>query len=312
MDNPRPLKMTTPNGVILHASVWPSARRHTCLLLHGFGHDSRVWDPLALALRESCRVVALDFRGHGDSAWDATRSYCHNALLQDLGTVAAALKLQRFHLVGHSMGARVGMLYAARNPGALASLTIVDTGPEVGAKGVRRIREDAENQPRLFDSPESYYQWLRARHPLACRERLLHMAQHGLRPAGTQWQPKTDPEFARILWQQDNPAGSADERLVAPLTRELWDALDHIGCRTLVMRGQLSSILKHDTARTMVEDRLLDGELATVPMAGHAVMLDNPGECAAIITRFINSACAAERLVSRRAQPRLSLRALRP
>ena len=143
-------------------------------------------------------------------------------------------------------------------------------------------------------------------------ERLLHMAHHGLRPAGTQWQPKTDPEFARILWQQDNPAGSADERLVAPLTRELWDALDHIGCRTLVMRGQLSSILKHDTARTMVEDRLLDGELATVPMAGHAVMLDNPGECAAIITRFINSACAAERLVSRRAQPRLSLRALRP
>ena len=310
MDNPRPLKMPTPNGVILHASVWPSTRRSTCILPHGFGHDSRAWDPLARALKESCRVVALDFRGHGDSAWDASRSYCHNALLQDLDTVVATLKLQRFHLVGHSMGARVGMLYAARNPGAISSLTIIDTGPEVGAKGVRRIREDAENQPRLFDSRESYFLWLRTRHPLACRERLLHMAMHSLRPVGTQWQPKTDPEFARILWHQDNPGG-ADEPHVAPLTKELWDALDHISCRTLVMRGQLSSILKQETARTMVEDRLIAGELATVAMAGHAVMLDNPGECSAIITRFINRACAAERGVNRRAQARWSLRALR-
>lgn len=302
--------MTTPSGVTLNASEWPFAGDSTCVLLHGFGHDGRTWDPLSSNLGDSYRVLALDFRGHGDSAWDARRNYCHNALLEDLDTLVSSLKLPRFHLVGHSMGARVAMLYAARHPGAVSSLTIVDTGPEVGAKGVRRMREVAASQPQYFPNPESYFQWLRTRHPLASRERLLHMAQHGLKPANGQWQPKTDPEFARILWRQDNPH-TDDDTLIVPLTRELWEALDQLRCPTLVMRGQLSSILKPHTAQAMVEDHLIDGTLVTVTKAGHAVMLDNPAECTSAIRRFINQARSAERLAADHLASRHALRAFR-
>lgn len=293
MDNPRPLTMTTRSGVVLHASEWPHENTSTCILLHGFAHQSRAWDPLSQTLLSAHRVIALDFRGHGDSAWDESQSYCHNALLEDLDTLVNTLQLRQFHLAGHSMGARVAMLYAARHPQSISSLTIVDTGPEVGAKGVRRMREDAENQPRLFPSVDDYFQWLRTRHPLACRDRLQHMARHGLKPAGSQWQPKTDPQFARILWRQDNPCGGGDD-LVAPLSQELWYALEQIHCPTLVVRGQLSSILKPDTAHNMVERSLIAGELATIPMAGHAVMLDNPTECSAVIGRFIHQSRSAE------------------
>ena len=304
MVTPRPLTIRTRSGLTLHASEWYNHNAPVCLLLHGFAHDGRAWDPLALALRERYRVIAPDFRGHGDSCWDSSRSYCHEALLEDLNTLVEQLSLHSFHLVGHSMGARVAMLYTATHNDKVDSLTIVDTGPIVGLKGADRIRADAEQQPRHFATQDAYFQWLRARLPLASREGLKQRAVHGLKAVSGGWRPKTDPEFARILWDQDNkvsdpkgkdkgsrgdtPSGS-QQHPIAPLTQELWDALDRITSPTLVVRGQLSSILQQDTALTMAEQRLAAGQLRTIAMAGHSVMIDKPQECSQAISEFIHS-----------------------
>jgi esterase len=304
MVTPRPLAMTTQSGLKLHASEWSNHNAPVCLLLHGFAHDGRAWDPLSLALRERYHVIALDFRGHGESSWDSSRSYCHKALMEDLETLVEQLNLRRFHLVGHSMGARVAILYTAAHNDTICSLTIVDTGPEVGLKGANRIRTDAEQQPRYFDTREAYFQWLRTRLPLANRESLRQRAQHGLKAVNGRWQPKTDPEFARILWRQDNNDDTHNEdamdqqtnrsnpdkaKPVVPLTQELWEALDRIDAPTLVVRGQLSSILMHDTALSMAEQRLSSGQLQTIPKAGHAVMIDNPRACSEAISEFIHT-----------------------
>lgn len=296
---PRPLTLTTQTGLELHASEWSAHNAPVCLLLHGFAHDGRAWDPLALALCDRFRIIAPDFRGHGESSWDSSLSYCHNALLEDLENLVEQLDLQHFHLAGHSLGARVAMLYAAAHGDRVRSLTIVDTGPEVGMKGADQIRADAEQQPRLFDSREAYFQWLRTRLPLASREGLRQRAQHGLKAVNGRWQPKTDPEFARILWRQDNHNGTGHDaepsRQTAPLSQVLWDALDRISAPTLVVRGQLSSILQADTARSMVDQRLRAGSLQTIPMAGHSVMMDNPGECSEAINRFVRAVQATHR-----------------
>lgn len=301
MVTPRPLTITTPSGLRLHASEWSRHNAPVCLLLHGFAHDGRAWDPLALALHKRYRVIALDFRGHGDSSWDRSRSYCHRALLEDLTTLVEQLSLKKFHLVGHSMGARVAMLYSAANQEKISSLTIVDTGPIVGVKGANRIRSDAEQLPSRFSSREAYFQWLRVRLPLASKEGLQQRCQHGLRAADGGWQPKTDPEFARILWGQDNNTALAvnpldrpdsDQTQPAPpppLTQELWEALEQISLPALVVRGQLSSILQQETALEMVESRLKTGQLRTVAMAGHSVMLDRPEECSNTISDFIHA-----------------------
>ena len=297
MVSPRSLKIAGNDGSTLHATLWPNSGQPVCILLHGFGHDNRIWDPLAIALQAHFEVVALDFRGHGDSSWDSERRYGHNALQEDLETLVKHLDLRHFHLVGHSLGARVAMLYTAREPQLVQSLTIIDTGPEAGNEGVNRIRADAESLPRHFDQRQDYFQWLCNRHPLANRERLQHMAAHGLRADGSRWQPKTDPEFVTTLWQQDiNGVGSCDLR--HDLTQQLWDALDRTRCKTLVLRGQISSILKHDIAVDMVENRLAQGELESAPMAGHAVLLDNPEYCISSISAFLaraSSTAAADR-----------------
>ncbi len=272
-------------GLELHATVWANPGRPVCILLHGFSHDSRVWDPLASALQRHYEVIALDFRGHGRSGWDLTGRYCHDTLLEDLKAIIEQLRPGRFHLLGHSLGARVAMLYTAAQPDRVLSLGILDTGPEVGDRGANRIRQEAENTPSHFDSRQNYFEWLCQRHPLAIRESMERMAEHGVRQVDGHWQPRTDPGFARALWRHDASGGGADD-LRQPLTQELWDCLEAISCRTLVLRGQISSILKRDVAQTMVE-LLAQGVLDSAPMAGHAVMLDNPDYCIEAISAFL-------------------------
>lgn len=288
MSFPHSLNFSSSADTDLHASVWPNSGRATCILLHGFGHDSRIWDPLAKSLQSQFEVVALDFRGHGDSAWDSQQRYSHSALLEDLAALVQHLGLKRFHLVGHSMGARVAMLYSAQHAQRVTSLTIIDTGPEASNRGVNRIREDAQDQPDVFESRLQYFDWLCTRHPLALKCALQQLAKHGLRAntSGTQWRAKTDPAFVTALWQQDI-TGIGENDLRHDLAQQMWQTLEHIRCKTLVLRGQISSILKHDVAREMVDNKLEQGELASAPMSGHAVMLDNPEFCIDTISAFL-------------------------
>jgi pimeloyl-ACP methyl ester carboxylesterase len=286
MTCPESFRFTTPNGFALHASIWPNAGMPSCVLLHGFGHHSRIWDPLARRLHADYEVVALDFRGHGDSAWDRQSDYSHETLQQDLQALISALKLTNFHLLGHSLGARIAMLYAAEQPQQVSSLTIMDTGPEASRKGIQRIRSEAANQPAFFADMAEFQRWLRTRHPLARASGLQSLYEHGLQASGEQWRAKTDPAFVRELWRQDF-AGAANDPDNLPLTQKLWQCLSKASCPTLVLKGQISSILSRDVAKTMVEHYLVRGQLDVVPMAGHAVLLDNPDYCIAAISGFL-------------------------
>jgi pimeloyl-ACP methyl ester carboxylesterase len=286
MTSPDSIRFHNAQGLELHANIWPNDGAPSCLLLHGFGHHSRIWDPLARHLQTDYQVLALDLRGHGDSDWDADRDYSHAALLQDLVALTARLELDNFHLVGHSLGARVAMLFAADYPQQVASLTIIDTGPEADPRGIRRIRMDAVRQPSTFANLHSYREWLGARHPLACPRGLQYLADHGVRQTGSHWLVKTDPAFVAALWQQDF-ASTTDDPGCTPLSQTLWQCLARTHCPTLVLKGQISSILRRDTAIRMVERCLARSELDVVPMAGHAVLLDNPEYCIAAISSFL-------------------------
>ena len=286
MTCPDSFRFSNHHGLELHASIWPNAGRPACILLHGFGHHGRIWDPLASRLQADYQVIALDFRGHGDSGWDSDRDYSHAALLHDLETLTMRLELESFHMVGHSLGARVAMLYTAAHSQHVSSLTIIDTGPEADPRGIRRIRMDAARQPAAFSDLQAYHDWLSVRHPLASPRGLQFLAVHGVRPAGDQWRSKTDPAFVRARWQRDF-AGSTHDPDYPSLTRTLWQCLEKTTCPTLVLKGQISSILRRETAAAMVERYLIRGELDVVPMAGHAVLLDNPEYCIAAISAFL-------------------------
>lgn len=103
------------------------------LLLHGYPESRRMWDEVAPALAAERTVVAADLRGYGGSAKPAPAAdgttYAKRAMAADQRQLMAALGFDRFDVVGHDRGARVGHRLALDHPDAVRSLTVMDVVP---------------------------------------------------------------------------------------------------------------------------------------------------------------------------------------
>src|SRR5580765_4722401 len=68
----------TVNGLRLHYLLWTvdsGVERPTIVLLHGIARHAHTFDHLAPKLLRTHNVLALDMRGHGDSAWSPEGAY---------------------------------------------------------------------------------------------------------------------------------------------------------------------------------------------------------------------------------------------
>ena len=104
--------------------------RTPLLIVHGLSYFSYDWLPAAEALGTEREVVAMDMRGFGDSDWSAQKDYSVSAMAQDIVCVLDHLGWPRAALVGHSMGGRSTTYAAAKHPGRIAGLVLVDYSPE--------------------------------------------------------------------------------------------------------------------------------------------------------------------------------------
>jgi pimeloyl-ACP methyl ester carboxylesterase len=96
------------------------------VLLHSAAGNTAQWSAQLQHLRPNRRVVALDLRGHGRSEPPSSGDYSFAAMAGDVAAVADTLKLDRFVLVGHSMGGGVALTYAAAHPERVAGLILLD------------------------------------------------------------------------------------------------------------------------------------------------------------------------------------------
>ena len=118
------------------------------ILLHALGPDAKDWDEVALTLAERYHVFALDQRGHGESARPGIYSF--EAMRDDLKAFADALSLDRFTLIGHSMGGTVAFLFAEQWPDRIEKLVIEDTPPPHGNSELPEPPDDP-GEPVPFD-----------------------------------------------------------------------------------------------------------------------------------------------------------------
>jgi len=120
------------------------------LLVHGYGGDRNSWLFLQEPLAARYQVYALDLPGHGTSAKDVGDGTL-DVLVGAVTGVLDALGAGRAHLVGHSMGGAVVLAVAARDPGRVASLTLIAPsgfGSEINAEYLRGFA-DAQTRREL-------------------------------------------------------------------------------------------------------------------------------------------------------------------
>lgn len=99
------------------------------VLLHGFGLDHRSMAGLASKFSGRYKVILPDWRGHGASRCPARADlYRYEFLRDDLAALLDALKIDRVHLVGHSMGGQIALMLAVDQPDRVLSLTTLGSG----------------------------------------------------------------------------------------------------------------------------------------------------------------------------------------
>ena len=126
--------------------------RHPLLCLSGLARNSNAFHDLARHHAATRRVVALDYRGRGRSAYDSDpRNYRPEVYVSDVLQLLAAANLHDVVLVGTSLGGLLAMGLAAAMPAALAGVILNDVGPRVDPEGGRRIIKVLSTVPRQPD-----------------------------------------------------------------------------------------------------------------------------------------------------------------
>jgi pimeloyl-ACP methyl ester carboxylesterase len=117
------------NGVNIHHLVHGDGP-DSIVFLHGFCQSSRFWETTLEQLPDRYTGYALDLRGFGDSEKDKG-PYGIPDLADDVLSFANDLGIERFTLVGNSMGGIVCQSFATRHGARLEKLVLVSTGASV-------------------------------------------------------------------------------------------------------------------------------------------------------------------------------------
>ncbi len=257
-------------GLRLHYLDWGNEDKPPMLLVHGLQDCARSWDFVAVAMASRYHVLALDHRGHGDSAWTSDGTYKLADYVGELAEFIEALDLRDLVLVGHSAGAKNSFIHASTRSERLSRLVIVDMDPDAYNPGSATMFDRYRTESDEWEDLDAVVERLRIREPGASEETLRHHAEVMTREAPS----------GRRIWKRDRNLVTTYER------PEAWKYLDDITCPTLLIRGTQSSLLTHEVAVRM-QQRIPHCQLVELDGAGHWCYDEAPGEFENAMKRFL-------------------------
>ncbi len=200
------------------------------VFLHGFLGTAMDWEAVCSYL-PNCECIGFDLPGHGQSPF-----------MEEF-----MIPIERFHLIGYSMGGRIAMGYAEKHPEQVATLTVISAHPGLksGEEREKRLEHDREWAKLLFELPIDDF--------------LKRWYDQSIFNAFR-------PDFS--MRKQQNIDGLAAALIHFSLGRQLYYEID----RCLV--GE-----KDEKFRALYKNPIL------IPNAGHMVHLENPQFVAQLIQR---------------------------
>ncbi len=124
----RRFKVTLEDGDVAGIAFGDAARPVDILFLHANGFNGVAYQSILQPLGQEAHVAAIDFRGHGRTTLpaDADRLKTWNRFRDDVIDVIEQIAPEGLVLGGHSMGATVSLLVAARRPDLVRGLMMAD------------------------------------------------------------------------------------------------------------------------------------------------------------------------------------------
>jgi pimeloyl-ACP methyl ester carboxylesterase len=284
MSAPTSYFISAPDGLRLHAREYGRRAEPNVpvVCLPGLARSGGDFEALATALAgdpvRPRRVLALDYRGRGQSDYDRNpANYNFQVEIADVLAVLTALDCTRAVFVGTSRGGILTMLMAPLRPSLIAAAVLNDIGPVIEPKGLMRIKGYVGKlpQPRSYEeAAEILRRLFSAQFPKLTGEDWLASAHRTFKEAKGQLMPDYDVALAKTL------EGVDFEKPLPPL----WTQFDALGqIPVMVIRGANSDLLSESTVEAMAARRA-SLETLVVPDQGHAPLLAEPD----VIARIAN------------------------
>jgi pimeloyl-ACP methyl ester carboxylesterase len=265
------------DGLRLHARDYAGgADRPAIVCMPGLTRNARDFATLAERLAPEWRMLAVEFRGRGESAYAKDpMSYVPLTYAQDVAALVQAAGIDRFVAVGTSLGGIVAMLLAGMMPDRIAGAVLNDIGPDIEVAGLARVRGyvgKSSNHPTWMHAARALQESSGSVYPDWSIEDWLAMAKrvYRLSSAG-RIVLDYDARIAEPFRLPGNEAGP-----------DMWRAFAALrDVAVLVVRGERSDMLSSATAERMLAT-LPGARLVTVPRVGHVPTLAEPEALGAI------------------------------
>ena len=263
------------NGARLHYLDFGTAGKRPMLCIHGGAAHAHWFDFVAPGFTSDHHVLALDLRGHGDSARAAPQTYTWKTFADDIDAFVEKLDLRDFVLVGHSMGGMISLVYASSHPGRIGRVVIVDSIMLMPMERVKKMNEFGARPAKGYATQEELiarYRLEGAETQMAEPQVIRHMAGYsGRQDADGLWRHKADRGVYSSFQQ------------IAGVP--LWEK---VKVPALVIKGERS---KRFTPQVLAEVRARapQVQLAEVPASDHHITLDNPRGFIEVVRDFLGS-----------------------
>ena len=237
------------------------------VILHGLFGTSDNWQTHAKKLGEYYRVILVDQRNHGHSPWSEDFTYEH--LAEDLERLILHLGIDKFTLIGHSMGGKTAMYYSQKYPTRLEKMVIVDIG----------IKQYPMHHNEIIKGIKSLDLTTISSRSAAEQAMIPFVDSYGVRQfllKNLYWVEK-----GKLAWRMNVDVLEREmEEILAPIPNiEVWTP-------TLFLRGAMSNYIL-DEDWDAIEEIFPDATLETIENAGHWVHSEQPDEFIEKVLGFI-------------------------
>jgi esterase len=263
-------RFITVNGLRLHYLDWGADGKQPFLMLHGIGRVAHTFDHIATRFNKDYHVIAIDMRGHGDSAWSPDGVYLVEDYAKDLEGFIAQLNLRNVILLGNSTGGRVVQVYAGMHPERVAKLVVEDVGPE-------RTNEIASGFARRVQQEENG--WASEDELVASLSRGGGTVSEDLQRNYAHFGSKQRAD-GRLVWKRD------PNLVKGFVPTELWAQVLQIKCPAIYILGGASSIVPPATQQKLRES-LPMVQIVTMPKLGHYPSQEAPEDYVRIVRAFL-------------------------
>jgi 2-(acetamidomethylene)succinate hydrolase len=256
--------------VKLHYLQWGHNTK-TILALHGVSSLAYAWNAIGENLANEYRFIAIDQRGHGDSSKPkdgyTVREYC-----RDILEFINALTLKKIILLGHSMGGRNAIVFAAEHPNRVSKLIIEDYGYGIPESVYDAIEALVLSNPEDFESEQEAFRHLKARSPFYRDDAVWNRIRNAFFETGK-----------GLRWKYDR---NAVIETLKHLYIDLIPYLNAIKCPTLFIRGEHSTIFTREASiETLKINKNFEAQ--SVSKSTHFLQDENPEELLEKIRKFL-------------------------